>query len=92
MSKKPNDPRQMPLNFSTVMMVDTKRAPCNHRFVLTSASGVHHTPARAHAGGSCATIVSFTDASTIALRKRAVQRVISAGIFRLPSTKMGPRD
>ena len=92
MSKKPRDPRQMPLNFDASVLVDVERTVCDHHIVTAGVSTtILHGPARAHAGGG-ATVVSFTDAGTLALRRRAVQRVINAGIFPAPSTKRSPKD
>lgn len=93
MSKKPRDPRQMPLDFDQTTLVDVKHAVCEHRLVVTASMvPIAREPVCMHPTFAGATIVSFTDANTLALRRRAVQRVISAGIFPTPSTKVTSKD
>lgn len=70
MKDKPADPRQMLLDFNAV---------------IVAAEAENHICER-HTAMTSHTVVSFTDASTLALRRRAVQRVLSAGIFAIGDT------
>ncbi|WP_294324142.1 hypothetical protein [uncultured Sphingomonas sp.] len=93
MSKKTRDSRQMPLDFDLTTLVDVKDTVCQHRLVRTApmVPAVRESVCM-HATFVGATIVSFTDAGTLALRRRAVQRVINAGIFPTPLTKITSKD
>jgi hypothetical protein len=93
MSKKTRDPRQMPLDLDLTTLVGVKHTVCQHRLVTTAPmTPIARESVCVHAKFVGATIVSFTDAGTLALRRRAVQRVISAGIFPTSSTKVTSKD